>query len=67
MIRLTCRDGRQLFLNPAAILQVKEAGVSQRWHGVSANVQTFDGAWIEVTDTAEVIFAQVSNVQKATQ
>jgi hypothetical protein len=59
MIKLTCIDGRALFLSPQAVTQVKEAGASQAWHGVRSNVQTLDGEWHEVLETPAVIAAAI--------
>lgn len=55
MIELTDPQGRKILLAKAAVAMVTEAGNSQAWHGVRANVQKFDGKWVEVRDTVEEI------------
>lgn len=55
------RDG-DFYLAAAAISAVTPAGVSQAWHGVRANVQTFDKRWYEVAETPEEV---ARRVQKA--
>jgi hypothetical protein len=61
VIKLTDINGRVVYLAPSAIAQVTEAGVSQAWHGVRANVKMFDGGWIEVQQTPDVINAQITD------
>lgn len=55
MIRLTNIDGRVIYFAPVAIVQITEAGVSQAWHGIRANVKTFDGKCFEVRETPDAI------------
>jgi hypothetical protein len=58
MIQLTDIYGRLRLIHPGQIAQVQEAGVSQKWHGVRANVQmAVDGKWVEVREDVPTILA----------
>ena len=59
MIELTDINGHRVYLAPDAISQITEAGVSQAWHHIRANVQTFDGKWREVQEAPDTIRDQV--------
>ena len=59
MIELTDINGRSVYVAPDAILQITEAGISQAWHHIRANVQTSDGKWREVREDAASIRDQV--------
>lgn len=60
MIRLTDVHGRALLVQPEQIAMIQQAGPSQRWHGVSANVQmAVDGKWIEVRESVADIEQQL--------
>ena len=61
MIRLSNHNLTALYLAPSAIAVVTEAGASQRWHGIRANVRTFDGQSYEVHETPEQIAALVDD------
>lgn len=60
MIKLTNIDGAAIYVAPAAILSIHEAGTSGRWHGIRAYVRTFDHRTYEVQQTAEEINAAVA-------
>lgn len=64
MIRLSDINGRTILLAPEAIAQVTEAGASQAWHGVRANVKTFDGERIEVRETVDAVNEQMERAYK---
>ena len=51
MIELSTHDGRRIFIAPAAIAEVHEAGTSWQWYGILVYVKTFD----EVRQTAKEI------------
>lgn len=55
MIALHDTEGRAIYLAPAAIAQINEAGASSQWHGIRAYVKTFDGKTLEVRETAREI------------
>lgn len=55
MIKLTDTSGAAIYLSPAAIASIQEAGTSSQWHGIRAYVQTFSGKTYEVQQTAEEI------------
>lgn len=60
MIKLTDIHGRALLLSPGQIAMMQQAGPSQRWHGVAANVQmAVDGKWIEVRESVADIEQQL--------
>lgn len=59
MIELSDPRGHVLYLAPAAIAQVGEAGASARWHGIMAWVRTFDGRTLEVRENAALIAQRV--------
>ena len=55
MIRVADMNGQAHHLNPASIARVTEAGASSQWHGIRALVRMFDGAVLEVQETAASI------------
>ena len=59
MIKLSDSNGQTVYLAPAAIASIQEAGASSQWHGIRAFVKTFDGRTIEAQQTAELIAQQV--------
>ena len=59
MVELSDPNGKRIYLMGMAIAQVKEPSVSQAWHGVRANVQTFDGNWLEVREAPAEILKQI--------
>jgi hypothetical protein len=64
VIRLTDINGRTLLINPDQIVQVTQAGTSQAWHGVGANVQTVcDGKWIKVRQSVKAIEKQLASLE----
>jgi hypothetical protein len=51
-------------MNPDQIAQVTQAGTSQAWRGVGANVQTAcDGNWIQVRQSVEYIEKQLASLK----
>ncbi len=60
MIELSAIDGRKIYLAPAAIAEITEAGASSQWHGIRAYVRTFDGRTLEVRETASEIAQSAS-------
>lgn len=65
MIRLMGVDGRDMLVAASAIAQVMPAGASQGWHGVQANVKTFDGKWIEVRDSVDEVEKKIMEAMGA--
>lgn len=55
MIELTRPDRTKVRLDPKWIMRIDDAGASQHWHGVRANVQMGDLKWIEVSESPERI------------
>lgn len=55
MIECTKPNGQKVFLAPQAIASVAEASSSSHWHGIRSFIKTFDGATIEVQETAVAI------------
>lgn len=64
MVELSDPHGRKIYLLGAAIARVDEPAVSQAWHGVRANVQTFDGKWIEAREGPQEILRQIGECQR---
>ncbi|TXI02816.1 hypothetical protein ACJ70E_15925 [Pseudomonas plecoglossicida] len=60
MIQLTGINRNAIYLAPAAIAGVTEAGASSQWHGVCAIVRTFDGQVLEVRERADEIARQLN-------
>lgn len=52
-VEVTDINGKKHFFTSGAIAQVSEAGVSQRWHGIQANLKLFDGTTLEVRESAQ--------------
>lgn len=66
MITLTDINGRKVLLHPDQIACITEAGVSQAWHGIRANVQrAVDGRWTGVRETVEDIRAKLAAAKGA--
>lgn len=63
MIELNTTYGTKVFLAPAAIAEVLEAGTSSQWHGIRAYVRTFDGRTIEVRETAQEIARDIRRAE----
>lgn len=63
MINLSTVDGKNVFIAPAAIAEVQEAGTSSQWHGIRAYVRTFDGRTIEVRETAQDIARDIRRAE----
>ncbi|WP_293371462.1 hypothetical protein [Nevskia sp.] len=59
LIRLTDINGRAILLAHSAIASVTEAVVLRAGHGVHANVQKFDGKWVEVRETPDYIATEL--------
>lgn len=59
MVELSDLNGKRLYFMRGAIARWSDAGASQAWHGVGANVQTFDGQWVEVRERPDEIARQV--------
>lgn len=56
MIRLTDVNGQTMIVNPEQIAIARDSGVSQKWHGVRANVQlATDGKWYEAQESVDWI------------
>lgn len=60
MIKLTDSSGAAIYVAPAAIVSIHEAGASSQWHGIRAHVRTFDHRTYEVRQTAEEVRAAVA-------
>lgn len=60
MIKLTDTNGAAVYLAPAAIASIQEAGASSQWHGTRAYVRTFDHRTYEVQQTAAEINAAMA-------
>lgn len=60
MIKLTDTNGATVYLAPAAIASIQEAGASSQWHGIRAYVRTFDHRTYEVQQTAAEINAAMA-------
>lgn len=60
MIKLTTSGGAAVYVAPAAIVSIHEAGASSQWHGIRAYVRTFDNRTYEVQQTAEEVRAAVA-------
>jgi uncharacterized protein YlzI (FlbEa/FlbD family) len=67
MIKLTDSNGAALYLAPAAIASVKEAGPSSAWHGIRSYVRTFDGKAYEVQQDANEINAAVEAAEQRSE
>ncbi|CUI48711.1 hypothetical protein [Achromobacter xylosoxidans] len=59
MIKLTNSGGAAIYLAPAAIASIQEAGPGSAWHRIRAYVRTFDGKTYEVQQDASEINAAV--------
>lgn len=66
MIELSTHDGRRVFLAPAAIAEIHEAGASSQWHGIMAFVTTFDGNTLEVRQTAKEVAESIRKLKEQT-
>lgn len=64
MITLTGINRNAIYLAPAAVARVTEAGASSQWHGICAIVHTFDGQVLGVRERAADI-AQQLNMRRA--
>jgi uncharacterized protein YlzI (FlbEa/FlbD family) len=67
MIKLTDSNGAAIYLAPAAIASVKEAGPSSAWHGIRSYVRTFDGKAYEVQQDASQISAEVEAAEQRSE
>ncbi len=65
MIQLTGINRNAIYLAPASIASVTEAGASSQWHGICAIVRTFDGQVQEVRERAVDIASQVGMRREA--
>ncbi|PJM72077.1 hypothetical protein [Achromobacter ruhlandii] len=60
MIKLADSNGTAIYVAPAAILSIHEAGTSSQWHGIRAYVRTFDHRTYEVQQPADEIRAAMA-------
>lgn len=60
MIELSDHNGAKLWLQPSEILEISDAGASQKWHGIRANVRTPKG-WREVRESPEAILGKMKD------
>lgn len=62
MIKLSDSQGRALLVHRDQIAAIREAGPSQRWHGIAASVQmAVTGKWVEVRESVADIEQQLGN------
>ncbi|CAB3858744.1 hypothetical protein LMG26788_02147 [Achromobacter pulmonis] len=67
MIKLTDSNGAAIYLAPAAIASIQQAGPSSAWHGIRSYVRTFDGKTYEVQQDASEINAAVDAAQQRSE
>lgn len=60
MIKLTTPSGAAIYVAPAAITSIHEAGASSQWHGIRSHVRTFDHHTYDVQQTVEEVRAAVA-------
>lgn len=60
MIKLTTSRGAAIYLAPAAITSIHEAGAASQWHGTRAHVRTFDHHTYDVQQSAEEVRAAMA-------
>lgn len=63
-VGLTDLSGRKSYVVASFIAQVSEPAPSQAWHGVKANVRTFDGNRYEVRESPEEILRQIEECRR---
>lgn len=64
-LQLTDREGNSIdfYIDARQVVQVQQAGASQAWHGIRANVKVGDQKWVEVRETPDQIAAQIGAMQ----